>query len=105
MDRKIWTAAEVEKMTPVERREISRNCEALDPSDFPELLVRARESIREYEASSWSARRSWPAGDIFALATEDVSTFMALIRAKQYDQIDRLLAAKNSDSTPAADEH
>ena len=38
MERKIWTAAELEKMTPAQRSEISRAAEVSDPNEFPELL-------------------------------------------------------------------
>ena len=52
MERKIWTAAELEKMTPAERREISRAAEVKDPNEFPELLERARASARRHMAAN-----------------------------------------------------
>ena len=52
MKRKIWTAAELEKMTPAERSRVSRAAEISDPNEFPELLERARESARRYMAAN-----------------------------------------------------
>lgn len=72
MARKIWTAAEVEKMTPAERHEVSQTIEILDPTDFPELLERARESIRQRMNTPPSQRRGWPAEKIvIEVATVD----------------------------------
>ena len=49
MANKIWTAAELEKMTPAERREISRAAEVTDLSTVdPEFLERARASARRH---------------------------------------------------------
>ena len=45
MDKKIWTAAELEKMTPAERSEISRAAE-IDIADAPPGMVqRARDFV------------------------------------------------------------
>ena len=53
MERKIWTAAELEKMSPTERREISRAAIVTDLSEVdPELLERARESARQHMAKN-----------------------------------------------------
>jgi hypothetical protein len=53
MDKKIWTAAELEKMTPAERREISRAAIVTDLSDVsPEMLERARSSARRHMAAT-----------------------------------------------------
>ena len=50
---KIWTAAELEKMTPAERREISQAAEVTDLATVdPEFLERARESARRHMAAS-----------------------------------------------------
>jgi len=35
MERKIWTAAELEKLTPAERRKISQAAVITDPADIP----------------------------------------------------------------------
>lgn len=45
MERKIWTAAELEKMTPAARSEISRAAEITDLEQFPELVDKARSFI------------------------------------------------------------
>lgn len=56
MAEKIWTAAELEKMTPAERREISRAAIVWDLDDVPpELLARAREAARKHIAASEQA--------------------------------------------------
>jgi len=53
MGKKIWTAAELEKMSPAERRKISRAAEITDPSEMPaELLERGRQRIRERIAAT-----------------------------------------------------
>ena len=39
MDKKIWTAAELEKMTPAERHEISQASIVRDLDDAPQHLV------------------------------------------------------------------
>jgi hypothetical protein len=53
MAEKIWTAAELEKMTPAERREISRAAEVTDLSTVdPEFLERARASARRHMAAN-----------------------------------------------------
>ena len=53
MERKIWTAAELEKMTPAERREISRAAIVTDLSEVdPEFLERARASARRHIAEN-----------------------------------------------------
>lgn len=53
MERKIWTAAELEKMTPAERREISRAAIVRDLSQVdPEFLERARASARQHMAEN-----------------------------------------------------
>ena len=53
MERKIWTAAELEKMTPAERREISRAAVITDPAEIPpEMMDRARDiALRHIEAT------------------------------------------------------
>jgi len=52
MERKIWTAAELAKMTPAERRAISQAAEITDLSEIPpELLERARDSARRHMAA------------------------------------------------------
>jgi hypothetical protein len=46
MDKKIWTAAELEKMTPAERRAISRAAEVRDLEGAPrEMVERARQFV------------------------------------------------------------
>jgi len=45
MERKIWTAAELEKMTPAERSETSRAAEITDLGQFPEMVDKARAFI------------------------------------------------------------
>jgi len=51
MGKKIWTAAELEKMTPAEVSEISRAAVVTDLSNVdPEFLERARESARRHIA-------------------------------------------------------
>ena len=53
MAEKIWTAAELEKMTPAERREISRAAIVWDLDDVPaELLARARKAARKHIAAN-----------------------------------------------------
>lgn len=53
MERKIWTAAELEEMTPAERREISRSAAVTDLSEVdPAFLERARESARRHMAAN-----------------------------------------------------
>ena len=53
MERKIWTAAELEKMTPAERREISQAAIVTDLSQVaPEFLQRARDSAHRHMASN-----------------------------------------------------
>ena len=53
MANKIWTAAELEKMTPAERREISRAAEVTDLSMVePEFLERARAAARRHMATN-----------------------------------------------------
>ena len=53
MEKKIWKAAELEKMTPAERRKISRAAEITDLSKVPpEMLERARESARRHMATN-----------------------------------------------------
>ena len=58
MERKIWTAAELEKMTPAQRSEISRAAEVSDPNEFPELLERAREFVLDRIAAEESTSAS-----------------------------------------------
>jgi len=59
MEKKIWTAAELEKMTPSERREISRAAEVGDLDQAsPELLQRAREFVQKRIASEEGATAS-----------------------------------------------
>lgn len=46
MDKKIWTAAELEMMTPAERQAISQAAEIHDLEDAPpEMVQRAREFV------------------------------------------------------------
>ena len=53
MAKKIWTAAELEKMTPAERRKISRAAVVTDLSTVdPELLERARAAARRHMAAN-----------------------------------------------------
>ena len=53
MERKIWTAAELEKLTPAERREISRAAVVTDLSEVdPKFLERARASARRHMAEN-----------------------------------------------------
>ncbi len=53
MEKKIWKAEELEKMTPAERREISRAAVVTDLSEVPpEFLERARESARRHIAAN-----------------------------------------------------
>ena len=53
MERKIWTAAELDKMTPAERREISQAAIITDLSEVPpEFLERARDSARRHMTSN-----------------------------------------------------
>ncbi|MBT8240500.1 MAG: hypothetical protein KJN63_04675 [Acidimicrobiia bacterium] len=59
MDPKIWTAAELEEMTPAERHEISKAAVVRDLDDAPQHLVdRAREFVRERIAAEESATNS-----------------------------------------------
>jgi hypothetical protein len=58
MERKIWTAAELEKMTPAERREISRASEVSDLSEFPELVEKARSFVLDRIAAEERADAS-----------------------------------------------
>lgn len=47
MDKKIWTAAELEKMTPAERHEISKASIVKDLTEAPQQLVdKAREFVK-----------------------------------------------------------
>ena len=53
MERKIWTAAELEKLSPAERREISQAAIVADLSEVaPEFLERARDSARRHMTSN-----------------------------------------------------
>jgi len=53
MERKIWTAAELENMTPAERREISRAAVITDPADIsPETLEWARKVVLDHIAAT-----------------------------------------------------
>ncbi len=53
MERKIWTAAELEKMTPAERREISRAAVVTDPAEIPpETMEWARKVALDHIAST-----------------------------------------------------
>lgn len=92
MKRKIWTGAELKKMTPAERGAISRSTEVLDPADFPELLERAREAARRHIDTPVSQRPpSWPADKFTELDADKLETLMRLVRNKEYEQIDLLL--------------
>lgn len=90
---KIWTAAELEEMTPAELREISRTAEITDIAQFPEMLERARESIARYEMRR-DRRRSWPADAITSLDRDEFGALMRLVRTRSYDDIDRMLGQK-----------
>lgn len=53
MERKIWTAAELEKMTPAERRAISQAAVVTDPADIsPETMEWARRVALEHIAAT-----------------------------------------------------
>ncbi len=53
MERKIWTAAELEKMSPAQQREISRAAIVTDLSEVdPDFLERARTSARRHMAEN-----------------------------------------------------
>ena len=53
MERKIWTAAELEKMTPAERRAISQAAVVTDPADIPsETMAWARKVALEHIAAT-----------------------------------------------------
>lgn len=53
MGKKIWKAEELEKMSPAERRQISRAAEVTDLSQVdPEFLERARASARRHMAAN-----------------------------------------------------
>lgn len=92
MERKIWTAAELERMTLAERSEVSRSTETLDPADFPELLKRAREDARRHISTPASQRHpGWPAEKITALDVDQLKTLMQLVRNRDYEQINQLL--------------
>lgn len=58
MERKIWTAAELEKMTPAQRSEISRAAELTDLDEFPELVDKARAFILDRIANEERADAS-----------------------------------------------
>jgi len=59
MERKIWTAAELEKMTPSERREISKAAVVRDLSKAPQHLVEeATEFVKERIAAEEAASAS-----------------------------------------------
>ncbi len=92
MERKIWTAAELEKMTPAERSEIARSTETFGLADFPDLLERAREDARRHIKTPNSQRHpGWPAEKITALDADQLKILMRLVRNKDYEQIDVLL--------------
>lgn len=59
MDKKIWTAAELEQMSPAERSAISRAAEVTDLSEVPpETLQRARNFVRARIAAEEAAQAS-----------------------------------------------
>ena len=59
MERKIWTAAELEKMTPAERREISKAAVVRDLNKAPQHLVEdAIEFVKERIAAEETASAS-----------------------------------------------
>ncbi len=59
MDKKIWTAAELEKMTPAERHELSEASIVRDLDEAPQHLVeRARQFVAERIATEEASQAS-----------------------------------------------
>ena len=58
MDNKIWTAAELEKMTPAERHEISKASIVRDLDDAPQHLVEKARRFVEARITAEEATRA-----------------------------------------------